>query len=124
MQIEQIKNQKVLATAAVQLFISTPQLDKWFKSSTGTLCFLKDFSRKNIYIYRLYSLMVWSIVFASLLLIQILNFSLFSKQGKLWEQEIESPFVYSKLSYVFHYLAVDVCVCVLKAIAKALLFLL
>jgi hypothetical protein len=55
---EKFKNQKVLATASVQLFISTPQLDKWFKSSTGTLCFLKDFSRKNYYFYRLYSLMV------------------------------------------------------------------
>ena len=42
-------NLKVLATASVQLFISTPNLDKWFKSSTGTLCFLKDFQRKNFF---------------------------------------------------------------------------
>ena len=51
-------NIKVLATAAIQLFISAPQIEKWFKSSTGTICFLKDFNRKSTYFYRLYSLMV------------------------------------------------------------------
>ena len=54
-------NNKVLATAAVQLFISTPQLEKWFKSSTGTICFLKDLTRKNFFYFRLYSLMVYKI---------------------------------------------------------------
>lgn len=75
-------NIKVLVAASVQLFISTPQLEKWFKSSTGTICFLKDLNRKSWYYFRLYSLM----------------------QGQLWEQEIESPFVYEKLSPIFHYL--------------------
>jgi hypothetical protein len=49
---------KILAAASIQLFVSTHQLEKWFKSSTGTLCFLKDINRKSVYYFRLYSLMV------------------------------------------------------------------
>jgi hypothetical protein len=52
-------NVKVLSTAAAQLFISAPQAcSKWFKSSTGTLCFFKDFTQKRTYYFRLYSIMV------------------------------------------------------------------
>ncbi|RNA22938.1 wiskott-Aldrich syndrome [Brachionus plicatilis] len=78
-------NFKVLATAAAQLFISAPHLDKWFKSSTGTICFLKNFSHKNSFFFRLYSLM----------------------QGKLWEQEMSAPFHYKKAGPLFHFLTVN-----------------
>ncbi|CAF0713639.1 unnamed protein product [Brachionus calyciflorus] len=78
-------NLKVLATAAAQLFISAPHLDKWFKSSTGTICFLKNFTNKGSYYFRLYSLM----------------------QGQLWEQEMNAPFLYHKASPLFHYLTVN-----------------
>jgi hypothetical protein len=77
-------NRKILSAGSVQLFISTPQLDKWFKSSTGTVCFIKDGTKKSSYYFSLYSLM----------------------QGQLWEQEVQAPFTYKKLSLFFHYLSV------------------
>ncbi len=49
---------KIVAAASIQLFVSTHQLEKWFKSSTGTLCFLKDINLQSVYYFRLYSLMV------------------------------------------------------------------
>lgn len=76
---------KILAAASCQLFISTPQLDKWFKSSAGTLCFIKDSTRKGSYFFRLYTIM----------------------QGQLWEQEVHVPYSYIRLSYVFHYITVN-----------------
>jgi hypothetical protein len=78
-------SKKILAAASCQLFISTPQLDKWFKSSAGTLCFIKDYTRKGCYFFRLYSLM----------------------QGQLWEQEVHVPYSYIRLSYVFHYITIN-----------------
>ena len=75
----------MLAAASIQLFISTQQLEKWFKSSTGTVCFMKDISCKSSFSFRLYSLM----------------------QGQLWEQEMQTPFTYKKLSPIFHYLNVN-----------------
>lgn len=95
-------NFKVLTTAAAQLFISAPHLDKWFKSSTGTICFLKNFSHKNSFYFRLYSLMV------SLIDLDKIIYLFGCQQGKLWEQEMNAPFAYQKASPLFHFLTVNV----------------
>lgn len=101
-------NFKVLTTAAAQLFISAPHLDKWFKSSTGTICFLKNFSHKNSFYFRLYSLMVSLVAQTFMSELNASTFFLFYQQGKLWEQEMNAPFAYQKASPLFHFLTVNV----------------